>query len=65
MINDEVKVKLIDIAWDIVKTKNEFKMNNTAALAKQLSMTFHELYINIKDTPDFQDDIWRYTSRKN
>lgn len=63
MINDEIKVKLIDIAWDIVKTKHEFKINNTAALAKQLSETYHDLYNHIKDNPDFQEDIWR--SRRN
>ncbi len=65
MINEAIRTKLIDVAWDIVKSNHDTKINNTAALAKHLADTYHELYRHIKDVPDFQDDIWGFTSRKN
>ena len=65
MLNDEVRVKLVDIAWEIVKVRHDLKVNNTAALAKHLSETYRDLYRHVRDIPDFQDDIWRFGPRKN
>lgn len=56
MISTEMKVKLVDVAWDIVKAKKKVASADVPALATDLADTLDAICRQLSDHPDFQSD---------
>ena len=57
MISNEVKATILEIAWDIAKSKNSTSVIDTKTLTFDVLKLFNEIYKDVEKNPNLNNQV--------